>query len=1043
MKLRRFSTLFLAILMVLSVALAGCTGNEPAEPQKTAAEETTPTAAPTDDPTEAVDPTGTPGGENTPGATDTAAPTDTVNPTDTAEPTDTASSETPTNEPQDSETPAGETETPEANTGDPTPTSAGNTPSNPTPTPTAGATATATPTPTPTPTDSSFSADSNIFDKWDNSVKDAIGTLKQTIVEMTAEGLKVKDERNGGTSGASGDPYFTLNVAKYSSLTGKTALSGTDGSYIVFKIKSENTDGDFEVFTQTPKAGDSGKSAYIQTGTWQYIIVDMTATTLVSQAKLSTIRVDWASLYIKPTGWMVISEIAFFANKKDAYAHAGVPLDPASSSQMTDKVTFPTSGDSKKYVILDNGTATLKSDGGMGVIEIVSSGSSQKVTLDIREAAATQKSSASRKRYIAIKMKTVGNAAATVTLVSYTDLAGKTVNVETKGDLTATESGWQGMYFDLAGKNTAHASTMKIVIRIAGLTRDSGKILIGDIIFTDDLNVALETCGLSQYKLNNSGVSYTDPLASSKLTAPNEDSSVSVWFDHSTEKVVQNDAKSTGRSGYTISMAKNEAENAQFFVSPSKDMRINVTVDDFSDGKGHKLTPELSYEFYHNLANVMRPDALIPMSEPVNVKAGNSQAFMIRVTTTADTPAGTYNSIVHVFNADTGKEIKRAPVAVKVYNFTLSDETALRTAFALWDISDGYPAGGAGYDGAEWGNVIYNYYEFFFKYRINIMDIYSGITSSRGVKYMQNPRLNTARWSNNDYSVWQDLQNDGYTEKPMWLSKIIYYPGECDEPREEWQFKALKSVAEQIAGHDPDYKMVIPVERDLQLKADGTIVKDIDSSDYDSVGFLMKYTNIYCPKLDAFTPRELSRRGGTSFLQSLAQDKKYGSFMDRMREGVKNGGELWSYICINPTQPYCNWQIPSDGTETIVSLWQMKQLGVTGMLYWNVDYWKVNYWNTSEPWSTATTASVGDGILIYSGHLIHSVYPIPSMRLESIRDGIEDYQILTMLEKKLGSAALNDMLKKVCTSVVTYTSDDDYLHAVRVQLLQTVENAYN
>ena len=118
----------------------------------------------------------------------------------------------------------------------------------------------------------------------------------------------------------------------------------------------------------------------------------------------------------------------------------------------------------------------------------------------------------------------------------------------------------------------------------------------------------------------------------------------------------------------------------------------------------------------------------------------------------------------------------------------------------------------------------------------------------------------------------------------------------------------------------------------------------------------------------------------------------------------------------------------------------MKQLGVTGMLYWAVDYWNVSYWRTSEPWEHN---SKGDGMLIYSGHIQHSLYPVPTIRIELIRDGIEDYQMLTMLGDALGEEAMNDMVSKVCTSVVTYTNNDTYLRAARAQLYEALEAAYN
>jgi hypothetical protein len=80
-------------------------------------------------------------------------------------------------------------------------------------------------------------------------------------------------------------------------------------------------------------------------------------------------------------------------------------------------------------------------------------------------------------------------------------------------------------------------------------------------------------------------------------------------------------------------------------------------------------------------------------------------------------------------------------------------------------------------------------------------------------------------------------------------------------------------------------------------------------------------------------------------------------------------------------------------------------------------------------------------MLIYSGYKFGIPYPVSSIRLEGIRDGIEDYQMLCMLEEALGAEAAEAMVKRVTTSVVTYTSDDDYLHAVRILLGDTLEEA--
>ena len=98
----------------------------------------------------------------------------------------------------------------------------------------------------------------------------------------------------------------------------------------------------------------------------------------------------------------------------------------------------------------------------------------------------------------------------------------------------------------------------------------------------------------------------------------------------------------------------------------------------------------------------------------------------------------------------------------------------------------------------------------------------------------------------------------------------------------------------------------------------------------------------------------------------------------------------------------------------------------------------MNFWDNTTNWPGPAQ---GDGCLIYSGYKYRIFEPISTIRLEGIRDGIEDYQMLCMLEKKLGTEAVQNLISKITTSVVTYTNDDDYIHAVRVRLGDMVEQA--
>jgi hypothetical protein len=765
-------------------------------------------------------------------------------------------------------TPAPETEIPSATaniTATPAPTSTA-TP-EPTKTPTATSRPTPTATPAPTPTLAPYDEPDNVFMTWNDSTLGAFKTTqgKQTDVTLADDGIKFTY-----TASAGADPFVYFDLEKYQSVSGKNALAGSKGSYIVMKVRSEGGDGDIEMFTHKPAAGDSAKTCYTADGDWHYVLADMTGTTLTQPAKLTKVRIDWSGISTKKGATMVLSEIRFYDSYEDAMEAAGL----------------------SKYILKDS-----------------------------------------------------------------------------------------------------------------------------------------------------SSLSDNDPLASRKLTATNEESSVKLWFEHPTEKINRNVTKAGSRTGYTVYMARNEAENAQFIIAPGRAVNLRVEVDPFSDGKGNTVDFELAYEYYHNISGTFIPDGLIPYTGPVSVAAGNSQGFVIRLTSLPSTKAGTYNSVIHVYDDDTGKEIKRAAVAAHVWNVELSEETKLRTAFAMSEDQIKNSYSDQKYT-PEQKNVLYDsYYAFFLKYRINIMDVPHGLTSGYAANnVLNNPRVNTVRWRNLDWSIKDD--NDGVW--PDWMDKVFYYT--VDEPGARnsiaTDMATLLSHANTIRSNTPQYRMVCPIDRNDNLTADGKAAS-FANSDTDMIGYMQQATNIWCVKMDAFTPRELRFVKGSLNLQSMEQDIRYGTFAQRMKARVEQGDELWAYVAINPTEPYVNWMLRSDGTEAITTMWQLYQNDVTGLLYWTVNYWKVNYWGSS-PWQLPYgSTGYGDGDLIYSGYSFDLTEPIPTLRLESLRDGIEDYQMLCMLEEKLGREAVDELVSRITTSVVTFSRDDDLIRAVRALLGQTLENAMN
>lgn len=613
-----------------------------------------------------------------------------------------------------------------------------------------------------------------------------------------------------------------------------------------------------------------------------------------------------------------------------------------------------------------------------------------------------------------------------VRLHSVTAGSGRAVTIDEAVTVTAGEQ--QTYAFNLRAANlTGALKTIEFDFGENG-PKDAS-VVLGALTLAADSDEMTTLMGHPEYVLGY-GSSLVcedkDPIRHDVQTAPDEDASVSLWFDHTTEKVLQTNTSGTDRQGYTVYMAKNEAEGCQFILSPAGDRTFRIEVDPIVNSAGDTLSYELMYERYFKIDRSMTPDPLPPLTGPITVKGGKSQAFLLQVTTTPDTGAGDYGTLIHVIDDETGKEVKRAKVAVHVWDVTLSEETRLRTAFAINPANLYYAWG----DKANAGIVLINTYEMLLRYRINGTDMpYDVQYLEYAAPYLDNPRVNTFR--TNNYNVNQIL-----SDHPEWLKKAIFYV--VDEPDSDAKLQMLFSTALQIGAVYPQFRMVCPFYCNYDLNENNTICTSGEPA-WDQLCFMAHSVNLWCCKLDAFTPRAFTNLSSTAFIETIEQENRHGTFKDRMKEEVDGGDELWAYVCNTPRQPYANWQIDSDGTETILSMWQCRQQDVTGMLYWQVNCWNVNESKSDAMADPKYALWWGDGMLVWDGDEYGLDCPIPSLRLVGIRDGIEDYQMLCMLEELVGREKVDELISLVSTSIVTYTHDDDRLHAARVLLGEMLE----
>jgi hypothetical protein len=110
------------------------------------------------------------------------------------------------------------------------------------------------------------------------------------------------------------------------------------------------------------------------------------------------------------------------------------------------------------------------------------------------------------------------------------------------------------------------------------------------------------------------------------------------------------------------------------------------------------------------------------------------------------------------------------------------------------------------------------------------------------------------------------------------------------------------------------------------------------------------------------------------------------------------GEEVWWYVCSGPATPYPNLYIDQLAIENRILFPLSFKFGIEGFLYWSVTLWNDNIYEQNGVWTYAN----GDGFLYYPPDI--NKKPVGSIRVEQVRDGLEDYDYLTLLKGKISQA---------------------------------------
>ena len=528
-----------------------------------------------------------------------------------------------------------------------------------------------------------------------------------------------------------------------------------------------------------------------------------------------------------------------------------------------------------------------------------------------------------------------------------------------------------------------------------------------------------------------------------------------VGFASSMQKILPRAAvpEVTLGSEVEVSLARNDKESFQVIVLPCaeglKQVRVQVTNLQTEDGQilaaANIDTPVVGYVEtktvppYGSKHVGWWPDPILEFQKSADIATNDAQAFWVRVRTPRDQPAGLYTGKLQV--ASEGQPLFTFDLSVRVHNFVLPDRSPLPLAVtfapedhplvstmaiqAEWRKRDDYPVNAWKKHRLEWGQFLADYY-------LTYDSLYH-----RGMP---------------DFEILQSLQKQGR----LGMFNLGYYGpvGEGAQALEKWKQETLPRLraaydkAKELGMLDHAYiygadeaapEFFAGVQRAAEIlkrEFPGVLVMTTTYDHSYGLESVIKSMDAFCPLTPRFDPEKAPR--------ARAQGK-----------------QVWWYICCGPHHPYANMFIEYPAIEGRLLMGALTaKYRPDGFLYYEISIWNSEKPITSGPFTSwdprSWTTYHGDGSWTAVGP---DGTPLPTIRLENFRDGLEDFAYVRILEETVkkvealpeGQTRHQEWLARaraalqvpesVVVNLQAYTSDPRAVLQWREALAETIDSA--
>jgi len=529
-----------------------------------------------------------------------------------------------------------------------------------------------------------------------------------------------------------------------------------------------------------------------------------------------------------------------------------------------------------------------------------------------------------------------------------------------------------------------------------------------------------------------------------------------VWTLKPTQRVLREDPAGSG-TAVSLAAARNEWESFQILIRSDEPVPgITIQIGPFADDKGapvEGLRARLYREHQLELTEPTSrndkfrpgwyPDPLIPFAVPqrparfkavpFDLPAGQTHAFWADVFVPADAKPGTYRVTFQV-TAAVG-EGHAIPVSLTVWDFALPRVSTLKTALGSpADRMRGWYAKrekeGKEKAPADWAAVEHQVAQMLSEHRINATPPPGSLVpADQGdgtfripENHIQAFREFVDRYHVNAYSIPhpRTAVKDPEAQRARlhaWLAAwdraiaqidrpdIVFFTYLRDEPNDEEAYRYVQKWGRAIREAKSKVKVLVVEQTWTQNEKWGDLYGAVD---------------IWCPLFSLFRPESAAKR------QAL-------------------GETIWTYTALCQREPTPWWHIDYPLLNYRVPMWIAWGDRMRGLLYWGgMSFWQ----QVEDPWTDPKTLDRrtrgkgalynGEGSIVYPGRDVGYDGIASSLRLKALRDGIEDYEYLAIVERAGRADEAQKLVRALAESWFRWEPDPAAYEAARAKLAELI-----